>query len=467
MTYTTWKITNEIFAIPYDNNCILYAPLKGAVALVNQAAAKWVAQARASGVFESFPSNLVGLEQVGIIERSIVTTQSEGEKSLKAQPFKPTGVIFLTTSFCNFRCVYCYASASAQRRQVNLDVAKAAIQFAVNNALKVGEETVEITFHGGGEPTTLMPFIKQCVAYARNIAQNNVTIAPSIVTNGYLNESQIQWLGENMTSIQVSLDGPADIHNLQRPLVSGAPTFKRVVRTIQRFIDMGVPNILIKSTISRPITSKMPEIARFLCETFEELDRFHFGPVLEFGRSKKTGFGEPDPLDFVRYGLMAQEVASSYGKHIVISAAQETFPHLRQEFCGLTEPNFAITVDGRVSACYEILEEGDPRSAMFHYGKFENVEFTFDLEKIAQLQRRQHTLAPKCQKCFARWQCAGDCQIRWYDETTGNYDDAVDFRCVVNRELIKHELLKLVQQSDNGIVSMPAKKASPLSYVVD
>lgn len=465
MTHTTWRITSELFAIPHNGNFILYAPLRGAVALVNQPAARRIAKLQAEGSFKTIPPEFIKLEQVGIIEKGDIPVHDKFTSAFLPKPFSPTGVIFLTTSFCNFRCVYCYASASAQRRQVDLDVAKAAIRLVINNALDRGEEVVEVTFHGGGEPTTMMPFIKQCVEYAREFAQNRVAIAPSIVTNGYLNEEQIQWLGENMDSIQISLDGPADIQNLQRPLANGGSTFDRVIYTTRRFISMGVPNLLIKSTISRPITSRMPEIAKFLCETFPELSRFHFGPVLEFGRSRATGFGEPAPLEFVRYGLMAQEVAASYDKHVVISAAQETFPHIRREFCGLTEPNFAITVDGRVSACYEILEESDPRSVEFHYGKFEDGQFKLDSEKIKQLQQRQETLAPKCHKCFARWQCAGDCQIRWYDEDTGSYNEKNDFRCVVNRELVKHELLKLLEQSSNGMVSVSPKEISPYSFV--
>lgn len=466
MAHATWRVTGELFAVPYDNNFILYAPLKGSIALVNKSAALWVAKAQADGTFEAIPPEFIKLRDIGIIEQANVPPKKNITISLPMRVFKPTGVIFLTTSFCNFQCVYCYASASPVRsRHVNLDAARAAIRFVIDNALDVGEEVVEITFHGGGEPTTMMPFMKQCVTFARDYAKDRVSIAPSVVTNGYLNESQIQWLGENMDSIQVSLDGPAYIQNLQRPLANGAPTFARVLNTVRRFIEMGVPNLLIKSTISRPITSKMPEIAQFLCETFPELNRFHFGPVLEFGRSRETGFGEPDPAEFVYYGLRAQEVAASYGKHVVISSAQETFPHVRREFCGLTEPNFAITVDGYVSACYEILDESDPRSAEFHYGKFVDGHFKVDLEKIAELQQRQRTLAPKCHKCFARWQCAGDCQIRWYDENTGNYNEKNDFRCVVNRELVKHELLKLLEQSGTSTLSISPREISPYPFM--
>lgn len=460
-----WTITSELFAIPHDERYILYAPLAGAITSVNKAGAIWVAQARKDGTITTIPDSLIKLREIGIIESTHNSESLIQDKPIiKVEPFRPTGLIILTTSFCNFRCVYCYASADANFRQVNLDVAKAAIKMVIANALEIGELTVDIAFHGGGEPTTSLPFIKKCVNYANEIADGRIDIAPSIVTNGYLSKRQIEWLGQNMYSIQISLDGPADIQNTQRPLVSGKATFDRVVHTIHRFVELGVPNLLIKATIPQPSVHRLPEIARFFCETFP-LDRFHFGPVLEFGRSKETGFIEPKIIDFLKYALEAQSIAATYDKQIVISGAQETFPNLRHEFCGLTEPNFAITVDGKISGCYEILEPNDPRSDTFHYGYFSNGEFYFDLEKIAQLRNRQHILADKCHRCFARWQCAGDCQIRWYDEDSGNYNDDIDFRCALNRALIKRELIKVLEQSENVPVHIPIHKMPVHNFV--
>lgn len=454
MKENNWMITKELFVILHEGNYILYAPLIGAIALTNKAGALWVAKARQAGSIHSIPETLRSLKELGIIEPYELQPISSPEtKDLSCEVFRPTGLIVLTTSFCNFRCVYCYASAGANFKQVNLDTIKAAIKMVIANAISNNEPSVDIAFHGGGEPTTSFALIKESVDFARKVADGKIEIAPSIVTNGYLNEKQIEWLGQNMKSIQVSLDGPEDIQNTQRPLANGHHTFLRVVNTIHRFISLGVPYLLIKATIPQPSVHRLPEIARFFCETFP-LERFHFGPVLEFGRSKETGYVEPKVNDFLKYAIEAQEVASQYGKKIIISGAQETFPNLRHEFCGLTEPNFAITIDGKVSGCYEILDSNDTRSDLFHYGGFVDGEFYFDLSKVSALRKRQHTLAEKCHLCFARWQCAGDCQIRWYDETTGEYADEIDFRCEINRALIKREIIKVLEQSRDGIVRM-------------
>lgn len=459
-----WVVTPELFILPHEKDFLLYAPLRGSVSLINQAAAAWIATAMHQGKVTEIPSALNSLTNIGIIEPLDSSIPCSMDKAYKKQPFKPTGVIVLTTSFCNFRCVYCYASAASNHNQVDLDFAKAALRLVIANALEVGESTAHIAFHGGGEPTTAFSFIKECVTYARRQAKDKLEIVPSIVTNGYLSKKQVEWLGQNMASIQISLDGPASIQNIQRPLFNGSATFDRVVQSIHRFIEMGVPDLLIKSTISRPIVHFMPEIAHFLCKTFP-LPRFHFGPVLEFGRSKQTGYGEPEVNSFIEYALEAQSIAASYGRQIVISGAQETFPNLRHEFCGLTEPNFAITIDGQISGCYEVLNASDLRSDRFHYGFYEDGQFHFDSQKIESLRQRQNTLAPKCHNCFARWQCAGDCQVRWYDEESGDYDDGTDFRCALNRALIKRALIQSVTHGTSSAVHLPAEWSPAHSFV--
>ena len=308
-----WRLTNELFVIPDDDHYILYAPLKGAVSALNRSGVEQLAEIGRAGGTSTVPVALEPLATVGILEPASEPPPVIPAPAKDAGPFRPTGVILLTTSYCNFRCVYCYASAGATTRRIDSGVAEAAIRMVVHNAIELEAPVSEIAFHGGGEPTTAFPFVKHCVEYARSVAQGKVEIAPSIVTNGYLSDRQIAWLVRNMDSIQVSLDGPSEVQNVQRPLADGGPTFDRVVRTIHKLLAGGVRQSLIKATIPKPTVSRLPEIAAFLCETFP-LERFHFGPVLEFGRSRHTGYIEPEVKEFVHYALQAQAVAGSYGR---------------------------------------------------------------------------------------------------------------------------------------------------------
>ena len=109
-----WTITSELFAIPHDERYILYAPLAGAITSVNKAGAIWVAQSRRNGTITTIPDSLIKLREIGIIElKHNAQSHIQDKPIIKVEPFRPTGLIILTTSFCNFRCVYCYASADA------------------------------------------------------------------------------------------------------------------------------------------------------------------------------------------------------------------------------------------------------------------------------------------------------------------------------------------------------------------
>ncbi|MEI6179473.1 MAG: radical SAM protein [Chloroflexales bacterium] len=436
-------VTPELFAIPSKDHCILYAPLKGVALLANRAAAQWLAR------YQTDPDPLVQtplyqqFADAGILE--VAGTTRLPDLSPKA-PYEPTDVILLTTTSCNLRCVYCYASAGTRTIPFRPEVARAAIRLAISNAIAQGKTVSHLAFHGGGEPTMALPFIKNCVAYAHEQAGNRVKVLTSIVTNGYLNQRQAEWLAKNVQSIQVSLDGPASIHDEQRPLQNGHSSFERVRTTIRYLEQEGVPDLLVKATIAQQHVHDMPEIARFLCENFAAR-RFHLGPVLNNGRSLATGYSQPTVEAFVQYAKQAQEVARSYNREVVVSLAQTTFPKLRLAFCGLTDPNFAVSVEGKVTGCYEVIYADDPRARHFHFGEYvpESDSFSFSNERMDALQGRIMPNLDRCKHCFARWHCGGDCHIRMFDETTGDESmSKLDFRCQVNRALVREELLKVV-----------------------
>lgn len=445
-------ITPELFVVPDAERPLLYAPLKGLVFSVKPALVERLRAATATTeALETFDPALCRLlNQLGLLD------DASSPLYMPPRPvhdrFEPTGVILLVTTVCNLRCHYCYADAGDYEPQLfDRDVARAGIRLAIDNAARRGEPRAHVAFHGGGEPTQDFRLIREAIAFAREYAESttggSVSIETSLVTNGVLSQKKAQWLAENITSVQVSLDGPQHLHDMQRPLQDGSSTHARVVDTA-KLLEANVPDMMIKSTISRATVGHMAEIAEFMCETFD-LPRFHFGPVLSAGRGRGDAFGQPDVDDFVAGYIEAQAVADRYGREIVVSGALTTFPKVRATYCGVTDPNFAINVNGSVTGCYEVIYEDDPRSDRFHYGRYvpETGEFEIDRARLLQLRGHDVTKIPKCQNCFAKWHCAGDCQARWYNSADGSDEEGIDVRCEVNRSLIRRELYRLVESS--------------------
>ncbi|OFS28257.1 hypothetical protein HMPREF3086_01495 [Dietzia sp. HMSC21D01] len=360
--------------------------------------------------------------------------------------------MYMVTAACNLRCEYCYADAGDY--PVNLydrQMARDAAKLVVDNAAEQGAPTAYLNFHGGGEPTLDFDLIQSTVEWAREYAASTygagLHVSASMVTNGLIANAKAEWIADNMDSVQVSHDGPAAVHDLQRPTLKGGSSYDRV-REVIELLSGRVPDLMIKATISRAAVRSMPEIARYLCESFD-LSRFHLGPVLGTGRGRSTIFGEPDAQEFVEMYYKAQAIADEYGKQIIVSGALNTFPNIRRTFCGVTDPNFSLTADGHISSCYEIMYDDDLRAPHAYYGRYDRATRTFEVDghRIAKLRQHDINHVEKCRDCFAKWQCAGDCQARWYNSQTGDLETGVDVRCDINRTLIRDRLLEIVSVS--------------------
>jgi len=448
------QLSREIFAIPYGENFIVYAPLRGVVALCNAAMVDFLHRLQSSDnlVLEEpeYVEVLNALFQAGLVSES--TDLEQELVLLTAEPadpiFTPTRATFLVTTNCNLRCVYCYASAGERQVTIPFETCKAAIDLIVKNAASLNATDCHVAFHGGGEPTIAFSLIRQCVQYAKEQAKRHgVQSSFSIVTNGILSSKQIDWLAANMNSISISLDGPPDIQNRQRPLRNGQGSFDLVFRAIKMFEQLGI-RPFIRATITNESVSRMREISRFFCENFETSE-FQLEPVAVCGRCATTGYREPTVEEFVTGVEEAMDEAAKFGKKAVCSAAVEAFPNLIEAYCGVAAPNFAITPEGIVTACYEVSMPSDPRGEFFYYGRYKETErhFVFDNAVIQRLRSHVIQNIQRCRDCFCRWQCAGDCPVRsvWRFPVFES-DKNADFRCQVTRELVKQRLVHAIEE---------------------
>jgi len=87
----------------------------------------------------------------------------------------------------------------------------------------------------GGEPLLAMDIIEELTGRIQSVTEpNSVKYSAMIVTNGYLlDQLTVDRLRQlHVTSAQVTLDGPAAIHNRKRPLVNGRPSFDTIVKNL-------------------------------------------------------------------------------------------------------------------------------------------------------------------------------------------------------------------------------------------
>lgn len=137
------------------------------------------------------------------------------------------------TADCNFRCIYCYEKNSIMTSKMTIETQEAIVNF-IKRQIKT-LSVVQICWYGG-EPLLAFDVIEylspQIIAMCDT---NNVAYHATIVSNGYLlTPTTCELLKANKVgSIQVTLDGPEEIHNKRRPLAGGKGTFKKIIDNLK------------------------------------------------------------------------------------------------------------------------------------------------------------------------------------------------------------------------------------------
>jgi uncharacterized protein len=154
----------------------------------------------------------------------------------------------------------------------------------------------------------------------------------------------------------------------------------------------------------------------------------------------------PKPERFIEIFRLCHALAACHDVDALYSGARQVA--LATSFCQACRPSFNVTTDGDVTACFEVIDRDDPRERTFIFGAYDETggDFVFDEQRIAGLRRLTVREAERCQRCFSKYHCAGDCPSK---RLYPGADDAVLARCVINRRLTQDRIEdELIGSSD-------------------
>ena len=168
--------------------------------------------------------------------------------------------IIYPTLTCNFNCPYCFEHYKTATMS-NDDVDRLCLLIK-NQSEKVDALSVRWS---GGEPLIVWDKIERMSnSFIENCEINNVKYISSIVTNGYLLKDKIaQKLTKlNITTAQVTLDGPPQIHNKKRFTKNDSNTFVKVIAAIKLLSEY--VNVIIRVNIDYKNIEHFPELLSIL-----------------------------------------------------------------------------------------------------------------------------------------------------------------------------------------------------------
>jgi uncharacterized protein len=341
---------------------------------------------------------------------------------------------------CNLGCTYCYAEGGdfgGAPATMSREVADAAVEQLFRD---VGAgETVRLAFLGG-EPLTNRAGLQAAVEQAERLAvERDAVVRFSLTTNGtLLNAADAVFLARHRFNVTVSLDGPAEIHDRQRPFKGGRGSFRRIAERLAPLVErQGDIELSARVTVTPRNLDLSATLEALSALGFQTIG---FSPMV----SSPTGAEEMATEQFDE--LLAQMTACGRAfeeslrvgrPHPFANLASALFELHRGTHrpypCGAGAGYLGVSAGGELSACHRFV--GDPSA------RFGDVWTGLDQARQTDWLAERHVQAQDpCRSCWARYLCGGGCHhevirrgrpacdfIRgWLDYCLGAYVRLVD-----------------------------------------
>lgn len=209
------------------------------------------------GLFQGKNSVLYGSESESILYEKLSNTIHTGKRerlkglqrrieeidyrpvfetgSLRRLQDDPLSILFLEiTEQCNFGCSYCIYSADYpnERTETSKNMSFDAAKMAVDGLVPLSKNNVMIGFYGG-EPLLNMELVKQIVKYSKEKFPEK-EFGFSMTTNFFNADRYIQEIVDNGMYINLSLDGPKEVHDKCRRTKNGKPTYDKIISNLKK-----------------------------------------------------------------------------------------------------------------------------------------------------------------------------------------------------------------------------------------
>ena len=144
------------------------------------------------------------------------------------------GMTIITSLGCNFDCPYCFEAKHPSIMRG--DVMEAVLGVLDSQLERIN--SFQVTWFGG-EPLVGKAAPRAVRRVHRTFDAADVSYTAMVITNGYLlDEDMCRDLRDRRVgAVQVSLDGPPEIHDRMRPLANGDSTFWRIVKNLHHAVD--------------------------------------------------------------------------------------------------------------------------------------------------------------------------------------------------------------------------------------
>jgi uncharacterized protein len=252
---------------------------------------------------------------------------------------------------CNFACKYCYEGDLKGRIYMSEATAASLIDF-IRKRFDQNKKALHLDFYGG-EPLLSLNLIRNISGPLNQFTkERNASYTFGLVTNGSLfkRKAAEELVSLGLKTVKITLDGPAHIHNKNRPFKSGAESFEIIVRNIKETCDLA--KIAIGGNFEDNNYREFPALLdRLIAEglTPDKIAQVKFDPVMK--RSDRV----TSITDF-NDGCMSTDEpwvmeAAIFLREEILKRGFRT-PGIRPSFCSIENHNsYVVNHDGMLYKC--------------------------------------------------------------------------------------------------------------------
>jgi uncharacterized protein len=352
---------------------------------------------------------------------------------------------FILGMECNFNCVYCY-----QRMEIPSGPTGGAFTTEMADAffrslpmLEAGLRVPKNNLRGyafiGGEPflAANKPVIENIIKRAGEVG----AAAFSAVSNAYCLHHYAEILGpEGISSIQVTVDGPAEVHDRRRPTRGGSGTFATIADNIDLALSLGV-KISLRVNVDRHNIVSLPALAReIVARSWHDNNLFGAYLGLVHGAfvqdrvlttSMILDFLESRHADCSELAIFSiSEVDSIRALRQMVESGMSAITAFKPTYCYAHNSNVMVDPDGRIYTCLEtdlsddyLIGRIDPRGKL-----------TWSMAGRRRWQGRSVANIAPCMRCGYALYCGGGCVVRAREKNGDMYSPCCqDFRELFHR----------------------------------
>lgn len=310
---------------------------------------------------------------------------------------------------CNLGCTYCYAQ-QGEFGGTARNMAREAAEQAVNLLVGGAEPGARLNLAFlGGEPLANRALLQETTRRAAMMAaERNVTLGFSITTNGTLvTAADADFFEEFGFAVTISLDGPREAHDAQRPYKSGKGSFDRIMANLEpMFEKQRRMQVTARVTVTPRNMMLRQTLDEFVAAGFHTVG---FSPLLR----SPTGQGELERDDLeVMLGEMIdcgreferRTVAGErYPFANMLNALREIERGTHRPYpCGAGAGYLGVSAEGELAACHRFVGDADGAMGTLAEG--------IDAARRATWLKERHVHQQEpCTQCWARYLCGGGC----------------------------------------------------------